>query len=175
MVACPVVVIMAGGLGSRLGYVDKGVLEVCGKPMALAVGETALRLAEAGCQVLAAVSRRNQGTLRILKGLGIDVVLTSGSGYVNDLELLLKLIRRRPILTMPIDTPLITPKLILEFVNKAIELGKPVVNLVGPWGMVGVSLFNGDGGEWGDVLVNDPRIMDVDDQYALSIANRLCS
>ncbi|WP_291767350.1 NTP transferase domain-containing protein [Caldivirga sp. UBA161] len=164
--------IMSGGRGSRLGNVDKGSLNICGKPMIKWVLDN---LINAGIEkIIVAVSIRNYDTLRILKEVHSDVYISSGVDYVTDLSFALKLIRLRPLLVMPVDTPLITPDIILDFINKGIELSKPVVNMTGRRGYVGVTLFNESMGEWVDVNYDSPLVMDIDTPHDVNTANQLC-
>ena len=164
--------IMSGGRGSRLGNVDKGSLSICGKPMVKWVMDN---LINAGIEkIIVSASVRTYYTLRILKEIHSDVYISSGIDYVTDLSFALKLIRLRPLLVMPVDAPLITPDIILDFINKGIKLGKPVVNMAGRRGYVGVTLFNGSMGEWIDVHYDSPLVMDIDTPHDVDTANQLC-
>ncbi len=155
-----------------MGNVDKGSLNICGKPMIKWVLDN---LINAGIEkIIVAVSIRNYDTLRILKEVHSDVYISSGVDYVTDLSFALKLIRLRPLLVMPVDTPLITPDIILDFINKGIELSKPVVNMTGRRGYVGVTLFNESMGEWVDVNYDSPLVMDIDTPHDVNTANQLC-
>lgn len=165
--------VMAGGRGSRFSDVDKGSIKVCGKPMVMWVLSN---IVNAGIgEVVMAVSARNRDTLSIVRGLNCcDVYMSSGVNYVVDLSFALRLITKRPILVMPIDVPLIPPEVILDFINKGISIGKPVVNMVGPHGYVGVTLFNDSMGEWVDVKYDSPVVMDIDTPSDLKMAEELC-
>lgn len=164
--------IMSGGRGSRLGNVDKGSLRICGKPMIKWVLDN---LTNAGIEkIIVSVSVRNYDTLRILKGMHSDVYISSGIDYVTDLSFALKLIRLRPLLVMPVDTPLITPDIVLDFIRRGVESSKPVVNMIGRYGYVGITLFNGSMGEWIDVSYDSPLVMDIDTPHDINIANQLC-
>lgn len=163
---------MSGGRGSRLGNVDKGSLRICGKPMIKWVLDN---LTNAGIdKIIASASMRNYNTLRILKEVHSDVYISSGIDYVTDLSFALKLIRARPLLVMPVDTPLITPDIILDFIKRGIESSKPVVNMIGREGYVGVTLFNESMGEWVDVNYDSPLVMDIDTPRDVDTANLLC-
>lgn len=166
--------VMSGGRGSRLGSVDKGSVKLCGKPMIAWVLDN---LTNAGVdRVVVSVSRRSSTTLSLVRELyHHDVYISSGVGYVEDLSFALRLLTPRPLLTMPVDTPLITPDLIIDFVRRGIGVGKPVVNMIGPFGYVGVTLFNGSMGDWSDVKYDTPLVMDVDTPEDLNKAKRLCS
>jgi GTP:adenosylcobinamide-phosphate guanylyltransferase len=136
---------MSGGRGSRLGSVDKGSVKLCGKPMIAWVLDN---LTNAGVdRVVVSVSRRSSTTLSLVRELyHHDVYISSGVGYVEDLSFALRLLTPRPLLTMPVDTPLITPDLIIDFVRRGIGVGKPVVNMIGPLATLGLHYSTG---QWG--------------------------
>ncbi|MGC9137335.1 NTP transferase domain-containing protein [Caldivirga sp.] len=164
--------VMSGGRGSRLGNVDKGSLNICGKPM---IKWVLSNLTNAGVEkIIVSVSRYNHNTLKILKETHNDVYISSGINYVTDLSFALKLIRVRPLLVMPVDTPLIIPDLIVDFIERGIKSGKPVVNMIGKYGYVGVTLFNESMGEWIDVNYDSPLVMDVDTPFDVNVASQLC-
>lgn len=164
--------IMAGGLGSRMGYVDKGALRLCGRYTAEWVLSSII---QAGARIIiSAVSPRNPMTLRIMLSSGVDVLMMSGSSYVKDLSVALSSIRHRPLLVAPIDTPLIPPWIIRDFVERGVRAGRPVVNMAGPRGYVGISLFNGDSGEWIDIAYDSPLVLDIDTPSDLTMAEALC-
>ncbi len=168
------VIIMAGGRGSRLGYAEKPLVEVCGRPMV----EGALRAAAALGEPALCISPFAQGIEgRYCRG----ITCVKGSGdYVADLETALKAVGT-PALVLPADMPFLDRGIgeLRLFARIAMESRAPVVTLnvcrLGRCNPSGISAFKRPGGEWEDVYVSwRAAFMDVDYPEDLEEARELC-
>ncbi len=156
-------VVMAGGRGSRMGYVVKPLVKVCGKPMVHWVVRAAENVVG---RVVVAVSPTTSGPvatyLRERFGPAVECVETPGTGYVEDLALILKCVRL-PALVLPADTPAVTPATLEEFLRKTSAL-KPlpaVITLDAGSGPVGISIFTRESGGWATVGVAARGLINV--------------
>ncbi len=101
--------VTAGGKGTRMRDVEgeKPLLPVLGRPMIDRVLD-ALGSSERVARTVVSVSDNAPRTREYLVGRGIEVVETSGSGYVADLNQAMGHLRARDVLVCPADMPLIT-------------------------------------------------------------------
>ncbi|NOZ59520.1 MAG: NTP transferase domain-containing protein [Euryarchaeota archaeon] len=128
--------IMAGGRGSRLGIdVEKPLLSFRGRPLVEHV-LSALEGAAGVERIYAATSPRNSGTTRYLIARGVEVLLTPGSGYVEDLRMALSALGRGPVLVAAADLPLLTPGEVEEVLGEYRRQDAPALST-----MVPLSLF----------------------------------
>jgi molybdopterin-guanine dinucleotide biosynthesis protein A len=100
--------VLAGGLGRRMGGEDKGLIELAGRPMVWHVLE-ALR-PQVG-QLLINANRN----LDRYRGFGPDVVVDSLQGYMGPLagiQSALRRLRTEFLVTTPCDAPLLAPDLV---------------------------------------------------------------
>ncbi len=140
-----------------MGFVNKGLVKVCGKPMAMHVVENVSRICSF---VLIAVSSNTRSLAQLFRGsLGIDIVETSGRDYVEDLSMLLKALRK-PVLVLPIDVPTLKHEDLSKFVDEALRDPRPIATMVSGGRLIGVSLFKDVEGPWIDIEV--PNLVDVD-------------
>lgn len=100
--------VTAGGKGTRMRDVEgeKPLLPVLGRPMIDRVLD-ALGSSQVGRTVVS-VSDNAPRTREYLEGRGIEVVETSGSGYVADLNQAMAHLRAQHVMVCPADMPLIT-------------------------------------------------------------------
>jgi adenosylcobinamide-phosphate guanylyltransferase len=110
-------IIMAGGMGRRLGKDEKPLTLLCGKPLIHYVLD-ALLGAKNIDRVYVATSPRVEKTISWLSDFvkmhdRVDMILTPGKGFVKDMILAVEMagIRGRVFMIMA-DLPLITPQLI---------------------------------------------------------------
>lgn len=171
MVDC---IVMAGGRGSRLGGVEKPLLEVCGKPMLARILETAGSICR---RVLLVYSRHTRGLELICRSsafMGLECVEGSGEGYAMDLREALTVIQP-PVLVLPADMPHITREYLEDFLVKAMASPGTIVNLVTGRGPTGISLFKGYIGQWWDIEYPDtPALFDIDTPHDLKEAEEAC-
>ncbi len=165
-------VVMAGGRGSRLGGIEKPLLEVCGAPMLVRV----LRALEHACaRVVVAYSPWTRGVEDLCRTLPPMVECVEGRGsYVEDLKEALML-AGLPALVAPSDIPFLNPRLLEAFLEKALSEPADVVNLAGEDGEpTGISLFKSMGGEWASIVMRGEWLIDVDTPEDLERAGSLC-
>ena len=98
-------VILAGGRGSRMGGVEKPLLEICGVRMLDIVASVLERSELDGFCV--AVSRNAPRTWEYCERRGYDVVETAGRGYHEDISTLLR--RFRAFVSVACDLPFLKP------------------------------------------------------------------
>lgn len=147
---------MAGGKGSRMGGAEKPLLAPCGKPLLLQVLEALRPFCR---EILVVTSPKAPLTRSLCPSLGVECVEGSGD-YVSDLNMVLT--PPFPLLVLPSDLPFLEPEVLGEFLKAAEDMPYPVVNLAGPAGPSGISLFKSWGGEWGDVRLENYSLIDID-------------
>jgi adenosylcobinamide-phosphate guanylyltransferase len=101
--------VTAGGKGTRMRDVEgeKPLVPLLGRPMIDWVLD-ALASSELVGRTYVSVSGNAPRTRTYLAGKGIEVVETSGSGYVADLSQAMRYLRAPDVLVCPADMPLIT-------------------------------------------------------------------
>ena len=98
---------MSGGMGRRmLSKEEKPMLMVKGKPMIDHVF-TALKNSNCFEKILIIGSVNTPNTTRFLANIGVEIINSSGSDYVKDLNYALELIRPNKVLVISGDMPLI--------------------------------------------------------------------
>jgi len=168
------VIVMAGGRGSRLGFVEKPALRVCGRPLIEAALAAASELGEPLLCTSGSTPLTEElycGRVRCLRGSG---------DYVSDLALSLEA-AGTPALVLPADMPFIdraVPEL-RAFVGLATRSRAEVVTLNACRGgrcwQTGISLFRAPAGEWEDIFISwRPALLDVDTAEDLEEATALC-
>jgi len=104
------VLIMAGGEGSRLNLGEKSMVTFAGKPMLSYVIDA---FKEAEFNVVVALTNRNPIAMNWCRINGIDYVKTQGKGYIADLiEAVLEIEEKRPLFTSISDIPCVTSSII---------------------------------------------------------------
>ncbi len=177
------IVVMAGGRGSRIGGLEKPLLNICGKEIIKRVLEAASSLSP---NIYVAVSPNTPRTRAWCISNNIKVIDTPGKGYPHDIGF----ITRRtgfPILFLPADTPFITAGLLEYFVEKASTIDTSIVTLMvsrhcfprqfysnNPM-PVGISLFKDRKGYWANIIMcKYPELLDIDTLEELELAERIC-
>ena len=158
-----------------MGGLVKPLLRVCGRLVIERVLETCNAVAGA---CIVAVSPYTLGRLAGYCRPATACVELGGEGYPRDLAAVASLVRSRPLLVLPADTPFITPAVIELFAREALELSAAVVTLeVEGRGPLGVSMLKGYEWEpWASVRLK-PRLelLDVDTWEDYHRAEGLCS
>ncbi|WP_232085642.1 NTP transferase domain-containing protein [Conexivisphaera calida] len=167
-------IIMAGGRGSRLGYLEKPLVEVCGRPMVDGVLRAAAAVEEpilCTSPFVPNVERLYCGSLRCVRGSG---------DYVSDLGTALEAVGV-PALVLPADMPFLDHGIreLRRFVDMALESRAQVITLNvcrhGRCYQPGVSVFRMPSGEWEDIhILWRAALMDVDDPGDLEEARGYC-
>ncbi|MGC8597581.1 MAG: NTP transferase domain-containing protein [Thermocladium sp.] len=155
-----IAVVMAGGRGSRLGGVEKAMLDVCGSPLIERVIKSL-----SNHKIVIAVSDNVPNTIRWCMENELDAVMTSGDSYSLDLGIMIRSIRK-PFLVVPVDLPFIDGA-VLEFEERALRLDASIITLLvrrgGREEPIGVSLIKGDGADWTNIVMNESsELMDID-------------
>jgi len=188
--------VMAGGKGKRLGLGEKALVKVGGKRM-IELVLSSLRSSEEVDDIYVAVSQGSKGTLDWCRKRGAKVVITSGKGYVHDLDEALSRVKL-PCLVLPVDLPLIRPRTIRCFVKRARRTKADIVTLAVPaeeyltYGSerslepiregelliqpTGIGYFRSRSGEW-EVFVEGmrPEFVNVNTLEELIFANAVLS
>lgn len=176
------IVVMAGGEGSRLGYVSKPLVKVCGKTILEAVLEVASGLSR---HVYVVTTPKHLDVIELCKRLGAEVMISGLGSYVEDLRAVLEILEQ-PTLVLPADTPFITRDLLRWFADRALSINADVVTLIcdrscfpeelrGEPSPMGISLFKSTGGRWRDIVIcRYPELLDVDTEVDLRYALRIC-
>lgn len=123
--------IMAGGKGSRLGGIEKGLIELGG----ITILERELKaLKESDCvsKIYVAVSQNTPKTLHFARTKGLEVITTLGRGYVEDSREALGRLSLGVTLVLCSDMPFLTPEIIKRAVSEYYEKGKPALSLAIP-------------------------------------------
>jgi len=172
----PVAVIMAGGRATRMGGVVKPMLPVCGEPMLVRVARAAAGVAS---RIVVAASPFTAPALRGVCRLGLidSCVMLGGRGYPEDLGLVARLIPLRPLLVLPSDTPFLSERALMEFVERAMGAGEGLVTLEAEGrGPIGVSLLVTGFEPWRSVFVEpSPAWLNVNTWSDYLEAESLCS
>jgi len=147
-------VVMAGGLGKRLGMGEKPCIELLGKPLITYV-INALDKADRIGRIFTAVSPAtpNTGSIVLNHYRGrIKVIRTPGGNYVGDMVYAVRTAGIvEPVLIIMSDLPLITPELIDLIIDEYERCGKPALSVHVPISVcrsLGIrpdTVFNRDG------------------------------
>lgn len=108
--------IMAGGIGSRMNLESEKKSEkllLSFKEMPL-VAHVVKAVSESGCfsKVIAVTSPNAPKTQEFLEKMNVDILESSGKGYVEDLNLLLNNIKNEPVMITSGDLPLLDGSII---------------------------------------------------------------
>ena len=125
-------IVMAGGLGKRLGMGEKPCIEVLGKPLISYVVD-ALEKSERINRIFVAVSPATPNTetvvLNYYKGR-VKVIKTAGGNYVGDMVHAVESAGiAEPVLVIMSDLPLISPELINSIISEYEKCGKPAMSV----------------------------------------------
>lgn len=170
------IVIMAGGKGSRLGGLPKPLLEICGEKIINRVVRVARELRPR--RIFICTRSEYAAYIEDLVTENTEILVCPGRDYVEDLNYVFtKTIF--PVLVLPSDTPFITSNLLRRFLEKALEMSIPIINLIrcseDKCVETGVSLFHEPRGEWFNVIFPDtPELRDIDVPEDLEWAEGLC-
>ena len=168
-------VIMAGGMGSRLGSPSKPLLRICGKTMLERSVAVARDLSK---HVVVALSPHTISTVKALcPELNVDACIgLPGGGYPGDMLLIADIVRARPLLFLPADMPLLNPPRLMSFIEEAMAMDMGLVTLeAGDEGPLGISLLIRGFKPWRSVQQPwGPDLLNVNTADDLAEARRLC-
>ena len=127
-------IVMAGGMGKRLGEEEKPLTSLCGKPMISYVLH-ALMGSQNIDRVFVATSPRVKKTVAWLSEFikeqgGIEMIHTPGGGFVNDMILAVEKAKiTGSVFVIMADLPLVTPELIDRIIGKYNERNTPALSV----------------------------------------------
>lgn len=127
-------IIMAGGMGKRLGMDEKPLTPLCGKPLIHYVLDALLGSKNIG-QIYVATSPRVEKTIMWLSDFikrhdKVNITQTPGKGFVNDMITAVESagIRGQVFIIMA-DLPLVTPWLIDRIIEKYSKMNTPALSV----------------------------------------------
>ena len=127
-------VVMAGGMGKRLGIAEKPLTLIMGKPMISYVLEALLGSKNIGRLFVATSPRVEKTEMWLLDFVknhrNVHIIRTKGDGFVNDMASAVEEagITGSVLITMA-DLPLITSALIDKIINKYQEINTPALSV----------------------------------------------
>ena len=109
------VLIMAGGGGSRLNRGEKPLLEIAGRPMISYVIDA---FVAAGCEPVVVTTARTPMTRNWCRARDVTIHNARGNGYIDDMvEAVKALDEEKPLFVSVSDLPCVTPEIILSVCN----------------------------------------------------------
>ncbi len=125
-------VVMAGGKGRRMeASEEKPMLKVGGKPVIERV-LTALLAAERVDSVVVAVSLNTPRTAAYSKKFPVEVLVTPGEGYIQDMQFAVKKLGLETVLAVVSDLPLITSDIVDDVLEHYAACSKPALAVAVP-------------------------------------------
>lgn len=145
-------IIMAGGKGSRMNLPEEKLLLKFKKPIILQVAE-ALTTSDCFSKVIFITSQNSPKTKQLLEKNNYGIFDTPGTGYVEDLNLVLKSLNDS-VLIVSADLPLLDSEII-----------KKIVNLYDP------------NNKWTTILVTKKflKSLGLSSDYDITFENKLCN
>jgi len=123
--------VMAGGRASRMGGVEKPLLEISGKPMLQHVIEVLKRCGSID-RVIVASTPNTPATTITAEKLGAETIITPGEGFEEDMRFAIRHLSLSEVLLISADLPFINPNLIEEAVRNYRASGKPALAVMAP-------------------------------------------
>ena len=184
------VVIMAGGRGSRLGFIEKPLLKICNKPMIQRVIEAIEKL---NYSFYVAASPLCMEVIKWCIINNINYIVTKGIDYVHDLDYILQMLGS-PLLVLPSDMPFLTSRILKEFLDRALSMNADVITLSVPTHEflkyqdpssltfkhnstqpTGISLFKNRGHIWLEIIMSKyPELLNVNTYCEVLRAEYIC-
>ncbi|MHB1622029.1 MAG: NTP transferase domain-containing protein [Cuniculiplasma sp.] len=129
--------IMAGGIGTRMNMPDKGLLMIRGETL---IGRNAKLLEPLVKPVYLIVAPNNDITEKYFAEK-MKILWSEGEPYSQDLGKVLKVVNSFPILVIPGDVYFRSQEVIENFLNEAKKNGKGITSLLIEGTFCGVSVF----------------------------------
>lgn len=116
--------ITAGGRGTRINElgIEKPMIPVLGVPLIDRVLK-AVRSASLVQEVYVSVSGNTPRTAEHLRNQGVEVIVTSGAGYCEDLNIAMSHLQTDEVFVCPADLPLLTPRAVNEVITSYAQAG----------------------------------------------------
>jgi adenosylcobinamide-phosphate guanylyltransferase len=105
-------VVMAGGKGTRLGYIEKPMIRLAGTPL---INHIMRPFLESGLETIIAVSKNTPETVTYCLRSGYEIIMTDGNDYHEDLLYLTS--KFGVILTTVADIPFMTQTHVKAILN----------------------------------------------------------
>ena len=192
-ISIPITLIMAGGRGSRLGFIEKPLLKICNFIVIERISSIAKRLSKI---VLITVSKNTPKLKQWCIENNVDCIYTSGVDYVLDLQFSINVIRKRPLLILPGDLPFLNESTLIEFIVMSLVQNSSIITLCVDKDFytqfynfdsldsslkdfecipVGISLIKGFDEDWTNVIINRfPDFLNLNTSQDLEFAKRIC-
>lgn len=124
--------VMAGGRATRLSSdVEKPLVEINGTTILQRVLK-ALANSKSVERIVVAVSAKNVQTTRALRELGVEMIITPGVGYEEDMKTAIKQQHLSDVLVVSADLPFLTSTLVEQAIEKYRAGGKPALSVMCP-------------------------------------------
>ncbi len=121
---------MAGGKGSRLGMGEKPMVKLFERPLIDYVVRALIPLSE---RIIIATSSNTPLTRRWAASMGLEVVNTSGSGYIHDMVEAVEISGiSEPVMVIMADIPLLSSDIIVEVLETYSSRPEPALSVHTP-------------------------------------------
>jgi len=156
-------IVMCGGRGSRLGFVEKPMIEVGGKKLIEHILE---EIEAVGLEVICVTSPHTKRTEDFLRRIGVEFFRGSGSGYMEDLRETLECYGIfEPVFTANSDLYVVRKGIFSEFFKRYMVSDSPAMSMVYENGNpVGINAFDPFFEEQREekFIINEGDIVNVD-------------
>ncbi|MGC8506198.1 MAG: NTP transferase domain-containing protein [Thermoplasmata archaeon] len=130
-------VIMCGGRGSRINNPEKYLLQIGNETV---IGRLIRMVSSLGLSVHLC-TRDGTSIAGIYGRLGLKIIISSGNGYIHDMNECLNTVSILPILLIPGDIVLLSPGTLSSFMKQSAMVGRDLVNLVSNGEVTGITIF----------------------------------
>lgn len=141
---CGTTVIMAGGLGTRMGNPEKALTRVDEIPLIQRIVTFGLSLA---ADLMVCCSNNTPKTCSYCDLNSIKKYTSSGNGYPQDLAECLNTVGRYPVLILPADVYIHNTVVLTEAILYALSMDKEVITFLQMGQYVGISIFRSPPGK----------------------------
>jgi len=118
-----IAIVMAGGKGSRMNFMEKPLIKIEGKTI---LERVASALSKADLDISVAVSGYAPKTAEKARDMGLRVVETPGKGYVEDCQFLFNELNLHVALVVSADLPFISSRVVKDVIREYGKVKKPV-------------------------------------------------
>ncbi|MCL5882021.1 MAG: NTP transferase domain-containing protein [Candidatus Thermoplasmatota archaeon] len=131
-------VIMAGGLGTRMGNPEKALIRVDEMPLIQRIVNFGFSLA---ADLMVCCSGNTPETCSYCDLNSIKKHISSGNGYPKDLAECLDTVERYPVLVLPADVYIHNAEVLTEAILYALSMDNKVITFLQQGQYVGISIF----------------------------------
>lgn len=167
-------IIMAGGKGERFGSKKKPFVDLCGKPLMFNMIDNIRNLFNF---IIIAVSDNVKDYINLIKQRkDILILYTTGLDYSIDLGLILRIIKRRPIMIFPSDIPFLKENAITKIMKLAENIDKDLITIINNEKKpLGISVVKGDNLDKWDNLEIDEKFVNINTLKDYYKAKEMCN